>query len=372
MPLDYRVLELTTIRYLELKDNNKFSKSAAMIASKAISVTKLNIPYDRAKCIHLPETPPWQRNHPQEIQSASSKTFTSADPSTTRIFIDGSIHKNGAGFSVLICFTSELNHSISGSLPRHTTIFQAEGFAILAALECIVSTRPLPSQKYEIFSDSKSALAASTPSESSNSSQPFSSITQILATYGANIKLFWIPSHSGHPGNDMADSIAKSAAQSWSSYHSSLPLTKSYAKNEIFIYVNTLWDDEWRSTNAGKSTRAFFPSVNSAKILNTFTLAYQNNQLLSGHCRLNGYQYRFKHISSPLCCGLTDEETVEHFILICPNFSIHREPLTRTAFELKLTWPPNLHVFTQSKVLLQALNAFTIKTQRLNLPTTSV
>ena len=200
MPLDYRVLELTTIRYLELKDNKKFSKSAAMIASKAISATKLNIPYDRAKCIHLPETPPWQRNHPQEIQSASLKTLTSADPSTTRIFTDGSIHKNGAGFSVLICFTSELNHSISGSLPRHTTIFQAEGFAILAALECIVSTRPLPSQKYEIFSDSKSALAASTPSESSNSSQPFSSITQILATYGANIKLFWIPSHSGHGG----------------------------------------------------------------------------------------------------------------------------------------------------------------------------
>jgi hypothetical protein len=106
MPLDYRVLELTTIRYLELKDNKNFSKSAAMIASKAISATKLNIPYDRAKCIHLPEIPPWQRNHPQEIQSASSKTLTSADPSTTRIFTDGSIHKNGAGFSVLICFTS--------------------------------------------------------------------------------------------------------------------------------------------------------------------------------------------------------------------------------------------------------------------------
>ena len=96
----------------------------------------------------------------------------------------------------------------------------------------------------------------------------------------------------------MADSIAKSAALSWSSYHPSLPLTKSYAKNEILIYVNTLWDDEWRSTNAGKSTRAFFPSVNRAKILNTCTLAYQTNQLLSGHCRLNGYQYRLTRFLS--------------------------------------------------------------------------
>jgi hypothetical protein len=42
----------------------------------------------------------------------------------------------------------------------------------------------------------------------------------------------------------------------------------------------------------------FFPSVNRAKILNTCTLAYQTNQLLSGHCRLNGYQYRLTRFLS--------------------------------------------------------------------------
>lgn len=169
----------------------------------------------------------------------------------------------------------------------------------------------------------------------------------------------------------MADSIAKSAALSWSSYHPSLPFTKSYAKNEILIYVNTLWDDEWRSTNAGKSTRAFFPSVNRAKILNTCTLAYQTNQLLSGHCRLNGYQYRLTRFLSVVLLSYRRENR-RTFYFHMSNFSIHRETLIRTALKLKLTWPPNLHVFTQSKVLLQALNAFTLKTQRLNLPTTSV
>jgi hypothetical protein len=108
------------------------------------------------------------------------------------------------------------------------------------ALERIVSTRPLPSQKYEIFSDSKSALAASTPSTSTKSSQPFSSIVKILAALCTNIKFFWIPSHSGHSGNEMADSISKSAAQSWSSHHPSLPMTKSYEKYVILNYINTI------------------------------------------------------------------------------------------------------------------------------------
>jgi ribonuclease HI len=164
---------------------------------------KLGIPYDRAKCIQLPEILPWNRNHPLEIQSASSTTITSADPSTTRILTvtDGSIRKNGAGYSALICLTSELKHSLSGSLPRHNTLFQAEGLAILATLDWIVSTRPLPSQNYEISSDSKSALAASTPSASTKSSQ------QPLHT--AQKYFFFIPSHSGHPGNDMATLLLK-------------------------------------------------------------------------------------------------------------------------------------------------------------------
>jgi ribonuclease HI len=217
---------------------------------------KLGIPYDRAKCIQLPEILPWNRNHPLEIQSASSTTITSADPSTTRILTvtDGSIRKNGAGYSALICLTSELKHSLSGSLPRHNTLFQAEGLAILATLDWIVSTRPLPSQNYEISSDSKSALAASTPSASTKSSQ------QPLHT--AQKYFFFIPSHSGHPGNDMADSIAKSATQSWSSHHPSLPMTKSYAKDVILNYINTLWGDEWRSMKAGKSVRYFVPHSN--------------------------------------------------------------------------------------------------------------
>jgi hypothetical protein len=75
----------------------------------------------------------------------------------------------------------------------------------------------------------------------------------------------------------MADSIAKSAAQSWSSHHPSLPMTKSYAKDVILNNVNNLCGDEWKSMKAGKSARDFSPTAASAKILNNNSLSYQTN-----------------------------------------------------------------------------------------------
>ena len=90
-PLDYRVFKLTIIRFLEFEEKKNFSKSDAKVAAKVISATNLNIPYDRAKCVHLPESPPWFRNHPQAILAASSDSTTSTLLPTTRIFTGGSI-----------------------------------------------------------------------------------------------------------------------------------------------------------------------------------------------------------------------------------------------------------------------------------------
>lgn len=365
-PLDYRIIELTTIRFLEFENKKNFSKSAARVAAKVISVTSLNVPYDRAKCVHLPESPPWLRLHPLTILTSSSDSTISASLPTTRIFTDGSIGKNGAGFSAIIFPAPNLQHSLAGSLPHHTSIFQAEGYAILAALNWIVSTRPLPGQIYEIISDSKSALAASTPSASAKSSEPFSSIIKILSVYNDNIKLYWTPSHSGNPGNEMADSLAKSVAIRWSSQNPLLPMTKTYAKEVIHNHISSLWEVEWQSLKSGTSTRSFFPSIASSKILNTLTLSYQTYQLLTGHCRLNAYQYRFKHISSPLCSCLSEIESIDHFLLRCPIFSTHRVPLIHSVLSLNRIWPPDLHVLTQSKQLLIALNNFTVDTNRLN------
>jgi hypothetical protein len=48
-----------------------------------------------------------------------------------------------------------------------------------------------------------------------------------------------------------------------------------------------------------------------------------------GHCGLNNYLYRFGKSNSPCCnCGY-GKETVEHFILECPNYRMQRKELRK-------------------------------------------
>ena len=50
-------------------------------------------------------------------------------------------------------------------------------------------------------------------------------------------------------------------------------------------------------------------------------------QLRTGHCPLNKYLHRVGRRESPECgCGY-GEETVEHFLLECPRYSIQRRAL---------------------------------------------
>jgi hypothetical protein len=74
----------------------------------------------------------------------------------------------------------------------------------------------------------------------------------------------------------------------------------------------------------------------------------------------------FKHISSPLCSCLSEIESIDHFLLRCLIFSTHRVPLIHSVLSLNRICPLDLHVLTQSKQLLIALNYFTVDTNRLN------
>jgi hypothetical protein len=167
----------------------------------------------------------------------------------------------------------------------------------------------------------------------------------------------------------MADKIIKEAAQSWADRHPLHHMLKAYAKKHISCHINSLWDNEWKTSNAAKSTHKFFPTLSDTKILNVTPLAYQTLQLLSGHCRLNSYLFRFKPISSPSCtCSQDEEEYVPHYILTCPYYSNQRLSLARNVLMHGLSWPPKFSTFSQSKSLLSALNNYILKTNRLNTP----
>ena len=126
------------------------------------------------------------------------------------------------------------------------------------------------------------------------------------------------------------------------------------------------WDESWTNCTTGRSTWLFFPSPDKAKILDQFNPPYQLTQLLTGHCSLNSYRFRFKLSPSPNCTCGHEEEDIEHYILHCKNHDNAKEELKILTRLSNNSWPPALSVFGSSLHLLIALKRFIIQTNRLN------
>lgn len=128
------------------------------------------------------------------------------DPGTVMAFTDGSIHPTTKHGGVGI-YIEELNIMETYKLENPSSICEVELAAVKGACEALVKKGI---QKAIIFSDSRSALQAILDYQTR--SPLVNDIVKIIKRShkkGYILKFTWIPSHSGIPQNDIADSLAK-------------------------------------------------------------------------------------------------------------------------------------------------------------------
>ena len=252
----------------------------------------------------------------------------------THLYTDGSKVPTGVGFAVFSTFSS-----LQGTLPPMASILTAELYAILFALQ---SSFRHPSSSFVIFSDSLSAI---TSLQTLSPSHPICTLIQEwlfrLSARNKSVQFCWVPGHVGVPGNERADSLARSAASGPA--HSPHPVPAA----DCFPFLMSLHRDLWQSSwnlQIDNKLHTVKPTVLPWPLSTHRNRRWETAlaRLRLGHTGIT-HGHLMCRDPPPVCPGCCSPLTITHLFLDCPDTLNHR----RAAFPFMSTLrrPPVLTDF---------------------------
>jgi kelch-like protein 2/3 len=232
------------------------------------------------------------------------------------IFTDGSKDADNVG-----CATISGVETLSRKLNPQSTIFTAELYAILDAMNFIDSS---DTTNHTIFSDSQSAIQAI---QLYNNNHPI--VMEIntwlirLSSRHKIIRLCWVPSHIGIPGNEAADTAAKAASTS----DNAIDYPNIPHKDYYPLFKKTLkncWQETWSNTADNKLRQikeTIKPWPSSAQKVRKHERVLA--RLRIGHTRLT-HGYLMERGRPPYCDDCLVPLTVKHMLAECPSYRAER------------------------------------------------
>lgn len=218
----------------------------------------------------------------------------------------------------------------SRSLGEHTTVFQAEVYAIEECARFNLD-RGYRNQEIAILSDSQAAIKAlSSNVISSKLVRDCRHRLNELGT-GNRVTLYWVPGHMGVDGNERADELARRGAETH--FIGPEPFCGLAAST---IKANFRKEEEKERSGYWKQ----IPGLRQAKILlgdydrrrYRDCMAIGRNGLrvltgiLTGHCRLRGHLSKLALVDTGTCrfCGEAEETSI-HILTDCGALIHKRE-----------------------------------------------
>ena len=158
-------------------------------------------------------------------------------------------------------------------------------------------------------------------------------LCDLLNNSSASVKLVHIPGHAGIEGNEIADVKAREVARD-------IHTGRISVSNDISVYdgykiaahmLKKSWQRKWNEENTGRFTYSLIPDV-STKIVfpRERDIGISYCRMLLHDTLLNDDGYRSGIAESRLCSCGEDNETVEHFLLQCPNYNTERSVMVDT------------------------------------------
>ena len=251
--------------------------------------------------------------------------ITSWDPDMV-IYTDGSRTNDGTGAGV---FLDSWDQGISLGLNHYNSVFQAELFAILIAATdprvCLARRK-----RILICSDSQSALRAISAYEYDSVLVGECRMALERLSVRNNVRLIWVPGHSGVAGNEAADELAK-AGTGLEPEEAALRVgaSKSLVKRLTGDWATAKASSEWLTLTGLRQSKIFIPGLNPG--LSKILLRLGRKRLRLICCMLTGHAALNRHLSlmqpglDPICprCRYADE-TAEHVLLECHAYDRQR------------------------------------------------
>ena len=249
-------------------------------------------------------------------------------PNCSLIFTDGSKSSDGNTGSGWVIFNSQNPDEPTCEKVRisdHSSVFQAEIYAISSAVTSILSSsRPINSITH-IFSDSQSSLHALTNHYPSSAMvvetiQHLNSLCLL-----SSVHLHWVRGHSGVAGNELADTLAKEAT-SLDTVGKVTPAPFSFFKHKLKVWSFSQSKNSIDSAPTSNKLHRLVSSLHrpeSSSLLLKASSAdlHKLTNILSNRAPLNVFLFRINKSSSDICprCQIEAEDNV-HFLCHCPFF----------------------------------------------------
>jgi exonuclease III/ribonuclease HI len=220
------------------------------------------------------------------------------------------------------------------------TVYAAELLGILYSLITAVTAKDI--KRATLFVDNQAAIQSTASPRGQSGQMILSQITHfigVLHKRGVLVDIRWIPAHTGVPGNEKADTIAKQAT-GWRAKGRSgtkAPQSKwvrqllSSCKRTIKETVYKTWAKLWKTQKTGQAYRSHFGSeIEKAKMKKIYKglskpAAAILVQLRTGKIGLGAYLKSINVVETATCLCEQANETVSHILGECQEWSTQRK-----------------------------------------------
>jgi ribonuclease HI len=306
------------------------------------------------------------------------------DKAEFRIYADGSGQRGKIGAAAVMYKKRQVTpvDSVKMRLGKSTEHNSYEGEAVGAILATwLTECHPETAHKaVTVYLDNQLVLQAMAEPKAVSGQYLIREATMAANSTRAKVWFKWISGHSGVPGNEKVDELAKQAATGRMDstdrlppfLRTGIPVSISAIKQEHHERAKATWASEWQKSPRsgrlqGMDTDFPFDAFRRCQYNLKRGQASLLIQVRSGHIPLNSYLHRIKKSDTKSCqlCQPTPgearpEETVKHYLFECAAHADQRQVFARKLGRGHF----NFQDIMQDVKRMKALANFITKTER--------